>query len=160
MVQSSSKRQQHFAHTDGSNANVTSAVGMEETAGRIRARKYSFFTQTILWFTGLVCVAFLLGSLVQAWSDSQLEQKVQLAQQQLKQEQARHDSLVQTAQHYKDPAVVESEARQQLGYARPGDHVVIVVPANDSKQTGTQQNRSSAQQQSFWQDWWHLFFGE
>jgi cell division protein FtsB len=159
-VQGRSKSQQHPSQTEGNNANVTSAVGMEETAGRIRARRYSLFTQTILWFTGLVCVAFLLGSLVQAWTDSQLEQSVQLAQQQLKQEQARHDSLVQAAQHYKDPAVIESEARQQLGFARPGDHVVIVVNANDSRQAGAQKNSQSAQKQGFWQDWWHTFFGD
>jgi cell division protein FtsB len=159
-VQGRPKSPKHSLHSEANNANVTSAVGMEETAGRIRARRYSLFTQTILWFTGLVCVAFLLGSLVQAWSDSQLEQKVQLAQQQLKQEQARHNSLVQSAQHYKDPAVIESEARQQLGFARPGDHVVIVVTANDSKQTGAQQNSHSVQKQGFWQDWWHTFFGD
>ncbi len=159
-MQNRSKKHQHPSQSEGSNANVTSAVGMEETAGRIRARRYSLFTQTILWFTGLVCVAFLLGSLVQAWSDSQLEQKVQLAQQQLEQEQARHDSLVQTAQHYKDPAVIESEARQQLGLARPGDHVVIIVNANDSKQASAQKNSHSVQKQGFWQDWWHTFFGE
>ncbi len=155
-----SKSQQFPSRPEVSNANITSAVGMEETAGRIRARQYSLFTQTILWFTGLVCVAFLLGSLVQAWSDSQLEQKVQLAQQQLKQEHARHDRLVQTAQYYKDPAVIENEARQQLGFVRPGDHLVIVVNPNDSKQTRVQTSNQSAQKPGFWQDWWHTFFGD
>ena len=159
-MQGRSKSQQHPFYPEGSNANVTSAVGMEETDGHIRARRYSLFTQTVLWFTGLVCVAFLLGSLVQAWSDSQLEQRVQLAQQQLKQEQAHHDSLVQASQHYKDPAVIESEARQQLGFARPGDHVVIVVNANDSKQASTQKSSPGVQKQGFWQEWWHTFFGD
>ncbi len=159
-VQSRSKNQRFPTRPEVSNANVTSAVGMGETAGHMRARRYSLFTQTMLWFTGLVCVAFLLGSLVQAWSDSQLEQKVQLAQQQLRQEQARHDSLVQMAQHYKDPAVIEKEARQQLGFVRPGDHLVIVVNPSDNQQKSVQATSQHGQKQGFWQDWWHIFFGD
>ena len=51
---------------------VTRAVGLEETTGRLRARRSSLFTQTIILVTGLVCFAFLLGSLAQAWSNSML----------------------------------------------------------------------------------------
>jgi cell division protein FtsB len=159
-MQSNSRKQQFPSRPDVSNANVTSAVGMEETAGHLRARRYSLFTQTVLWVTGLICVAFLLGSLVQAWSNSQLEQKVQVAQQQLKQAQDQHNRLVQTVAHYKDPAVIENEARQQLGYVRPGDHLVIVVNSNDKEQQKVQQSTHVAVKQGFWQDWWHTFFGD
>ena len=160
-MQSNSRKQQFPSRPDVSSANVTSAVGMEETAGRLRARRYSLFTQTVLWVTGLICIAFLLGSLVQAWSNSQLEQKVQVAQQQLKQAQDQHNRLVQTAAYYKDPAVIENEARQQLGYIRPGEHLVIIVNSNDKQQQqNVQQNTHVAVKQGFWQDWWHTFFGD
>lgn len=132
---------------------------MEETAGRLRARRNSLFTQTVLWVTALICIAFLLGSFTQAWSNSQLVQKVQLAQQQLEQTQAEHNRLVQTANHYKDSSVIESEARQQLGYVRPGDHLVIVVNANDQSQQNSHEQVPVGEKQSFWQEWWHTFFG-
>ena len=145
---------------EGSNANVTTAIGMGETVGRLRARRNSLFTQTVLWVTALICIAFLLGSFTQAWSNSQLMQKVQLAQQQLKQTQAEHNRLVQTANHYKDPSVIESEARQQLGYVRRGDHLVVIVSANDQSQQNGRRHAPPGGTQSFWQQWWHTFFGD
>lgn len=139
---------------------VTSAVGMEESAGRVRARRMSLFTSTVIWVTGLVCLAFLLGSLVQAWSNNQLSQSLQQAQQRVQQMQREHTNLEQQAKQYQDPYVIESEARQQLGYTRPGEHVVVVVGSNDQSQP--QQVASSSNKpapQGFWQAWWDMFFG-
>ena len=113
-------------HPGNSGPNVTAAVGLAETAGRSRARRSSLFTQTIIWVTGLICLALLLGSLGQAWSNSQLMQRVQAAQQQTQQLQAHHHSLSRLANYYKDPFVIESEARQQLGYVRPGEHPLVI----------------------------------
>ncbi|HEY3991732.1 MAG TPA: septum formation initiator family protein, partial [Ktedonobacteraceae bacterium] len=107
---------------EGKTPYVTSAVGMEETAGRMRARRVSLFTQTVVWVTGLVCLAFLLGALAQAWSNSQLTQTLQQERQREQQLQNQHDRLEHQATYYHDPYVIESEARQQMGYARPGEH--------------------------------------
>lgn len=159
-MQTNSRKRQFPSRPDGSNANVTSAIGMQETAGRLRAKRNSLFTQTVLWVTALICIAFLLGSFTQAWSNSQLMQKVELAQQQLKQTQAQHDQLVQTANHYKDPSVIESEARQQLGYTRPSDHLVVVVNASDQGQQKVHKQVTVGGKQSFWQEWWQTFFGD
>ena len=113
---------------------VTRAVGLEETTGRLRARRSSLFTQTIILITGLVCFAFLLGSLAQAWSNSMLMRQVQEAQQQTQQLQAYHDRLAQQARYYSDPYVIESEARQDLGYIRAGEHLVVIVGSNQQEQ--------------------------
>lgn len=142
-----------------SGASVTSAVGMGETVGRTRAKRNSLFTQTIIWVTGLVCVAFLLGTLAQAWSNSQLSQQVQAAQQQLDKVKDHHNALVQANKHYQDSTVVENEARQQLGYTRPGEHPVVVVGSNDPQQPVTKRRASVQAKQGFWQDWWNAFFG-
>jgi cell division protein FtsB len=131
---------------------------MGETVGRMRARRNSLFTQTIIWVTALVCVAFLLGTLAQAWSNSQLSQQVQAAQRQLDQVKSHHRTLVQANKHYQDPSVIENEARQQLGYTRPGEHPVVVVGTNDSQHQGTQKRASTQTKQDFWQDWWNAFF--
>ena len=140
-------------------ANVTSAIGMGETAGRLRARRSSLFTQTVIWVTGLICIAFLLGTLAQAWSNSQSAQQVQAAQQQLTRVRNHNKDLVKAASHYQDSSVVENEARQQLGYTRPGEHLVVVVGSNDAQQQVTKRRATTQAQQGFWQDWWNAFFG-
>jgi len=117
------------------------------------------FTQSIILITGLVCFAFLLGSLAQAWSNSMLMSQVKDAQQQTQQLQAYHDQLAQQAQYYSDPFVIESEARQDLGYIRVGEHLVVIVGSN---QQGQQNITHTSQPQpvlSFWQQWWNVLFG-
>jgi cell division protein FtsB len=153
------QRRSSSIRTNDTRPLVTQAVGLEETTGRLRARRSSLFTQTIILITGLVCFAFLLGSLAQAWSNSMLMRQVQDAQQQTHQLQAYHDRLAQQAQNYSDPFVIESEARQQLGYIRAGEHLVVIV---SSKQQGQQSTAHTSQPQvvqSFWQQWWNVFFG-
>ena len=144
--------------TNDSKTFVTRAIGLEETTGRLRARRSSLFTQTIILVTGLVCFAFLLGSLAQAWSNSMLMQRVQEAQQQTQQLQAYHDQLAQQAQHYSDPFVIESEARQDLGYIRTGEHLVVIVGSNQQGQQRTSHAPNPPATQNFWQQWWNVFF--
>ena len=144
---------------EGSGPNITSAVGLEETAGHKRARRTSLFTKTVIWVTGLICLAFLLGTLGQAWSNSQLMQRVQDAQLHLQQAQHHHDELVQLANHYKDPFVIEREAREQLGYIRPGEHPVVISSSPDQGQRNAPQQSNTSPQQGFWQEWWNIFFG-
>src|SRR6266700_3800697 len=160
-VQEQQRRSSSRARTNTSDSTtlVTRAVGLEETTGRLRARRSSLFTQTIILVTGLVCFAFLLGSLAQAWSNSMLMQRVQEAQQQTQQLQTYHDHLAQQAQHYSDPFVVESEARQDLGYIRPGEHPVVIVGANQQEQQSSSHTPNPPATQSFWQQWWNVFFG-
>ena len=146
-------------NTSDSGSLVTRAVGLEESTGRLRARRSSLFTQTIILVTGLVCFAFLLGSLAQAWSNSMLMRQVQDAQQQTQQLQAYHDHLAQQAQYYSDPFVIESEARQNLGYIRPGEHLVVIVGSNQQRQQNTPHTSHPQVMQSFWHQWWDVFFG-
>jgi len=158
-VQENTQKPQDPARPENNNPNVTAAVGLSETAGRLRARRSSVFTQTVIWVTGLLGLALLLGSLAQAWSNSELMQRVQSAQQQTQQLQAHHDDLSRLVNYYKDPFVIESEARQQLGYVRPGENPVVVVSsARQDQQTVGHPSKPSAPQ-SFWLEWWDVFFG-
>lgn len=147
------------ARSEGKTPYVTSAVGLEEPAGRVRARRSSLFTQTVVWVTALVCLAFLCGALVQAWSNSQLMQQLQHEQQLTQQLQNTHNNLVAQASYYQDPYVVESEARQHLDYARPGEHVVVVVRGDNQSQTPVVPTSHPAASQNFWQAWWQILFG-
>lgn len=158
-MQNRPRRPQFSSRSEGSNANVTSAIGMEETVGHLRTRRNSLFTRTVLGITGLVCTAFLLGTLAQAWSNGQLTQKVQVAAQSLQKTQDDNRNLQTQTAHYQDPAVIESEARQHLGYVRPSEQAVVVVNAENQQQAQTPQNQNVGQSPNYWQTWWNVFFG-
>ena len=153
------QRRSSSIQTNDNRPFVTRAVGLEETTGRLRARRSSLFTQTIILITGLVCFAFLLGSLAQAWSNSMLARQVQEAQQQTQQLQAYHDRLAQQARYYSDTYVLKSEARQDLGYIRAGEHLVVIVGSNQQEQQNTVHTSHPQATQSFWLQWWDVFFG-
>lgn len=158
-MQTRSRRTQFATRPDGSNPGVTAAVGMEETVGRSRARRSSLFTRTVIWLTGLICLAFLLATLAQAWSNSSLAGRVQTARQQFQQVQNQHTQLTNQANHDKDPSVIEREAREQLGYIRPGEHPVVIISSSGPTPPPATHKAPAPAVQSFWQQWWHVFFG-
>jgi alpha-ketoglutarate-dependent taurine dioxygenase len=86
-------------------------------------------------------------------------QRVQTEQQQLQRLQAHNAYLNRQANYYKDPFVIESEAREQLGYIRPGEHPVIITGVTNSGQPATHHSTTSPVQQGYWQEWWNIFFG-
>jgi hypothetical protein len=86
-------------------------------------------------------------------------QRVQTEQQQLQHLQDHNAYLTRQANHYKDAFVVESEAREQLGYIRPGEHLVIITSATNSRQSVTPHSIPPPAQQGYWQEWWNIFFG-
>ena len=153
------RRPQFPSRPESNTANVTSAVGLEETVGHSRARRTSLFTRTVMWVTGLVCAAFLVATLAQAWSNSQLEQQLEKATQQYELVKVHNQDLQQQVKHYKDPAVIESEARQQLNYIRPGEHAVVIVGQDDQARPSTLKSASASESQDYWQEWWKTFFG-
>ncbi|HET8910398.1 MAG TPA: septum formation initiator family protein [Ktedonobacteraceae bacterium] len=138
---------------------VTSAIGTGDSPRRARDRRSSFFSRTVIWVTGLICLALLLGSLVQAWSNSQLNQRVQQTQAQLQQVRQHHQYLVQQADRYRDPIVIESEARQQMGYVRPGEHPIVIIGAPNPVQPMQVDAGKSKQDTNYWRAWWNIFFG-
>jgi cell division protein FtsB len=159
-VRNHPRRPQFPSRIDNSTANVTSAIGLEETVGHSRARRTSLFTHTVMWVTGLICAAFLVATLAQAWSNSQLEQRLQKAMQQYGQVNAHNQDLKRQVDHYKDPAVIESEARQQLNYIRPGEHPVVIVGQNNPPRPKAAANSDNAASQDYWQEWWKILLGQ
>ncbi len=159
-MQNRTRNPQFSLQPEKSNPNITSAVGMQETAGSLRAKRHSLFTQTVIWVTGVICMAFLLGSLAQAWSNSQLAQKVEAAQQQLSQLKDEQKHLNQLVNYYKDSTVIEREAREQMGYVRPKEHLVVMDSPNTPAPQPSSNQRVVAAQHDFWLQWWNIFFGD
>jgi cell division protein FtsB len=158
-VQSRPARSRLSERPKGVKARVTAAIGMEESFGRRRARRTALYIRAMMWITGLVCTALLFATLAQAWSNSNLMQQVQIEQQALHQVQQEHDRLGQAAQQAQDPAAIESEARQELGYIRPGEQPLIVMNADNKGQAHIKTEQKKTQQPGYWQQWWQIFFG-
>ncbi len=74
--------------------------------------------------------------------------------------QQQHNSLTKLEVYYKDPFVIENEARQQFGYVRPGEHAVMVIGANSQEQSTSSHLVNAPTVQSYWQEWWNAFFGK
>lgn len=66
-------------------------------------------------------------------------------------EQESHRALISLTE---SPEFLEGEARRSLGYARPGEKVVVV-----EKGEGEEQARQARAGMSNPQKWWHYFFG-
>ncbi len=86
-------------------------------------------------------------------------QRVQDAQQHFQQVQAHHDYLTQLKNHYQNSTVIEREAREQLGYIRPGEHPVVVISSANQGSQNVSNQSSAPMQQGFWQEWWNSLFG-
>ncbi len=70
-----------------------------------------------------------------------------------------HNQLQKQAEYYRDPFIVESEARQQMGYIKPGEHSIIVMGAPEPKPPAqTVAESKSPKANNFWQEWWQVFF--
>ena len=158
-VQNRPRKLRRASRSTSQTASVTSAVGVEETIGRQRARRTSIYTRTVMWITGLVCAAFLLATFSQAWSNSNLMEQVQKEQQTVNQVRTQHTHLQKADQYYSDPGTLESEARQNLGEVRPGEQPVIIMNAGNQESSTPQPSRPTPTGQGHWQDWWHVFFG-
>jgi cell division protein FtsB len=153
------RKRRRVAPQEGGSPNVTAAVGLGESAGLARLRRGSLFTRTIIWATGLICLSLLLGTFAQAWSNDRLMQQVALARAQYQQALARHTTLQKLVDYYKDPFVIESEARQRLGYVRPGEHRVVIVSTPQNSPPPRSPGAAQPTTGGFWQDWWNAFFG-
>ena len=53
----------------------------------------------------------------------------------------------------------EREAREQLGYIRPKEHLVIMVSPNTIAPQPVPERTVMPVQNGFWLQWWNIFFG-
>lgn len=53
------------------------------------------------------------------------------------------------------PNFVEKEAREKLGYGRPGE-VIVLLPKEESDQS---QKKTNSEDTPIWKRWWDLYVG-
>jgi hypothetical protein len=89
----------------------------------------TLYTRTVLWVTALICCALAVFSASEAWLSYHLAARIQ--QTQAENAHLQHDALITTrrAAWAESPEAIEDAARA-LGYARPGEHPVVIVVAS------------------------------
>lgn len=73
----------------------------------------------------------------------------------VEQAKAENDRLKKELSRVSDPAVIEKEARDKLGYGRPGETIVIIPQSESTKS----QIPSSKKEEANWRKWWDLYIG-
>lgn len=109
------------------------------------------------------CIALLLAFLVGLGREIvqryEINQQIRSLQTQIDTLQQRKTQLSDLIQYFSSPLFQEQEARQKLGLAKAGEHVVI-VPLQDGGAAATNAQSTEAPQQhvSNPAKWWRYFF--
>ena len=88
----------------------------------------SLVERVFFWAVLVVCVALLIGAVGEIWTHHTIDQQsaaIRASNAALTRDVAATRQTISVAE---SPAVIDREARS-WGYVRPGDHLVIIVPA-------------------------------
>ncbi len=88
----------------------------------------------------------------------ELGERTEAARREIAALQAENASLRQELAYWQSDEGVERLAREELGWARPGETGVVVVGA-DSPKAWAPAPRPPREAAPNWQRWWQLFFG-
>lgn len=115
-----------------------------------------FFKSRLFFVVGVVLLLLLSASLTRAQiRDRAIRQEIASLQAEvtaLEKEQAERKALLSLLE---TPEFLEKEARRTLGYARPGEQVVVV----EDRGLGTQEEEKE-KRMSNPRKWWIYFFGD
>lgn len=117
----------------------------------------------------LCAVYFALAFAGQAWKAKALGETLLVEQAGLQKQQATNEELRARLEFLNGPGYdvyVEKMAREKLGFARPGDHTLFVVPDQQAPghESGSPLVRAEPQpvvatpQQPVWRQWARVFF--
>ncbi len=99
--------------------------------------------------TGLFIAVRQAVNIWQLWKSGE---QVRIAQNQVSQAEEENSQLRDRLAQVDNPEFIEKEARDKLGFAREGETILVLPPANQMNQpTATSDNRPS------WKQWWDLY---
>lgn len=82
--------------------------------------------------------------------------QVQLAEQRVEELKVKQAELVEKKEYYQSPEFIESEARNKLNMAKPGETIVILPP--NVEELAGQIKKEPQSEIPNWRQWWKLFF--
>ncbi len=114
----------------------------------------------------VVCVVsayFVVGFYGKSVESYRISQRAEAVQRQIAQLEAQNRVLQQQVAELSTDAYVETAARDKLNLAKPGDHSLVVVPAQDEVATvegPPSPDTPPARELGHLSDWLALFFGD
>jgi cell division protein FtsB len=111
----------------------------------------------IAFFTIVIILLFTINNLAHSiYSIWQKQDLIIQAQKNLTAEKKENENLKKEIAQVKKPQFIETQARDQLLLAKPGEDVVLLPKAQHT--TGTSSSQKVADLRQNWQKWWSIFF--
>jgi len=107
----------------------------------------------LLFIAVILYIFFLLGKSI--WQHYQLNNQIKKIEDQIAQLEAKNWDLQEQIKYYQSDAYKEKEAREKLGYQKPGETVIALPPPPKKEENKTSKTSFS---QPNWQRWWNFFF--
>jgi len=114
---------------------------------------------------GVVCLVilgyFLISLSGLVVSQQKLDQQYEVLQSQVAALKAESAELEKEAQWLQTDEALETLAREELGWVKPGETgIVALAPTPTATAATTSSVRLSVGRQPNWERWWNLFFGD
>ncbi len=105
-----------------------------------------FFVVLILLYAGFALTKTL-------WQSYRMSRQINSLEDEIARLEERKRELQNLITYYKTDSYKEKEARRRLGYQKPGERVLIVVPQKEAKEEPLPQPPKPN-----WRIWWEFFF--
>lgn len=106
-------------------------------------------------FSGLLLFSF--GGLV--LSNYNLNRQAESLREEIENLKAQNEELQNEVKYWESDEGLERLAREQLGWVKPGDTGVVILPSEIQGQDHANPAAPVRQEAPNWQLWWDMFFG-
>lgn len=106
----------------------------------------------------MIAVGWVWGTVTTLQQNFKFQQQVDNLDQEIKLMKLQNENLTFQKRYYKSPEFLELSARQRLGKAAPGEHLVILPSSSDIKDTAQPIVKKTVETSNFSQ-WMSFFFG-
>jgi cell division protein FtsB len=124
------------------------------TRSRISAR-WRLAIAVLVAFSGLIVFSF--SGLV--LSGYRLNQQAEALRQEIRELKVEDEQLQKDATYLESDEGLETLAREQLGWVKPGEVAVITIPSKTEERETAGPVEPRMRERPYWQRWWDMFFG-
>lgn len=127
---------------------------------RLLIRSFYTLDNIVLTVAVLIALGWIWGTMESLQNNFRLQAQVNNLRQQVEQDTLKAQNLALENQYYASSEYQELEARERLGKAAPGEHMLL-MPANTVKDVQSPANQAgiSVAPTSNFQAWLNFFFG-
>lgn len=118
-------------------------------------RKFYQSSSKLLTIAGILIIIYAAFALSRTlWQNYKMNRDITSLKKEIESLEKRRQELTNLIAYYKTESYKEKEARRRMGYQKPGEHVLIVVPANNPQK----EEEAEVIEKPNWQIWWEFFF--